>query len=64
MRIETRTFGKKGEIRQLLIIAENEEDSKQIDYALGDDVPFEDCKASVQLADGYAEHYIRITRGE
>lgn len=61
MKLETRTFsrGLPTEKRMLVCVVENEEESKMIDYALGDRVPFE-IKGEVKLADGYGEHYISL----
>jgi hypothetical protein len=58
MRIETRVFGRNGETKHLLLIAENEIESHAIDIILGQ--PGSKFSGEVALADGYAEHYLRL----
>lgn len=63
MHIEVRTFnrGRADEKRGLVLLSENEEESKMVDYALGDKIPVV-IKGKVDLADGYGQHYIYLER--
>ena len=56
MKIEERkTFGKPS----LILIMENESESKWIDEILGSEVPFK-VEGQCNLSDGYGEHYVQI----
>jgi hypothetical protein len=55
-RIETRKFGSR---KMLLVISENELESKMIDAVLGSKVPVR-VNGEVKLSDGYVYHYISL----
>lgn len=57
-RLEIRAFKSK---KFLLVLADNEEESKLIDAALGAKIPTR-VEGEVTLADGYGEHYIRLCK--
>lgn len=57
-RLELRRFNT---VTHLLILAESESESVTIDSALGSKIPTP-VQGEVTLADGYAEHYIRLYR--
>lgn len=59
MKVETRIFDD-GKVRQLLLIAESEEESSLIDFVLSGRVPNDQITATRQLADGYCEDYLRL----
>jgi hypothetical protein len=56
MKIEIREF--KFE-KYLLLIPENEVESKQVDFVMGERIPTI-IVGSVELEDGYGAHYIRL----
>ncbi len=73
MRVEMRAFpvpdheDKRMKRRVLVLISENEAESKMIDAVLGDKDFDEDgkgpaCAGNVCLSDGYGEHYIRLEK--
>lgn len=57
--LECRVFGSK---KHLLVLADNEEESKMIDAMLGKTIP-SPCCGEVTLSDGYDKHYIRLQAG-
>jgi hypothetical protein len=67
MKMKIRTFGKESKIKHLLLVSESLEESRMIDFVFGDKVQnaeghIANVEGSVQLSDGYGEHYIRLQR--
>lgn len=61
-RLEIRCFGRQNEIKHLLVVSENANESLIIDETLGDkDFPIS-ITGEVCLSDGYGQHYIRLLR--
>lgn len=46
----------------LLVVAENKEESKLMDFVFGSQIPTRVC-GEMTLADGYCEHYIALQKG-
>lgn len=49
-------------VRMLLVVAENKEESKLMDFVFGSQIPTRVC-GEMTLADGYCEHYIALQKG-
>ena len=55
--------GRKGGSKCLVLLPENEEESKMIDEYLSAKIPSK-VTGTIDLADGYGQHYIKLTYEE